>query len=426
MPLLGRLKKRIGEVCGGISRLEKECATKKLENGDEKKPGMCLELTQLYAQLSIMRQLILVDVASLLSDVSESDDSNDLTGVANNVLNMVKKEQIADKDVLQFLVDPMNNPDKRLIIAELINSPQKYETLNDYLHTLNSKVEGTVFKKQVVACSGPNLRCDCRAFEVGYYDDLKMSSNKDNWNEKIQSLFIPFKMKVNAYTETRSGGKTLGPYYGPIVHGKIFESGKWSSLDVKIADGDGEDGTKMVRICEAEYMKSTGYCDLIPLPEFRTKTIQMNNFHGSSWSSIVVNSIYVPKGYRVMGVAQNAKHISGWSYGPITVNKRCNGSQYGQYKKLFVEKTTKDTSRMVTFCDEENLNGRCYKDDKSRNHLITVRFVFIRLILLFGYALSLFHVSLRYKCLHVISKFSENVNLHTKRGVKIILRDQMN
>ena len=381
MLLLGRLKKRIGEVCGGLSRLEGDCATKALENGDEKKPGMCLELTQLYAQLSIMRQLILVDIASLLSDVSEVDESNDLTGVANNVLNMVKKEQIADKDVLQFLVDPMNNPDKRLIIAELINSPQKYETLNDYLHTLHKKVDGTVFKKKVVACSGPNLRCDCRAFKVGRYDDLKMSSDQDNWNDKIRSLFIPFKMKVHAHTDAWSGGKNLGPYYGPIVHGKIFESGRWSTLRVENTEGDGEDGTKMVRICEAEYMKSIGYCDLIPLPR-HTETIQMNNFHGSNWSSVVVNSIYVPKGYKVKGIAENVKYISGWSYGPITVNRRCSGSQYGKFKKLVIKKIFKDTSRMVMFCDEENLNGRCYKDDKSRNHLITVSSAYTHLMLL--------------------------------------------
>ena len=75
---------------------EKKLSTAR-ENSDR-----CLEFLNLYADLSILRQLLIADMASLVGSVG-------LNGTAINLLSLTEKEKISDKEILLFLLDPINN-----------------------------------------------------------------------------------------------------------------------------------------------------------------------------------------------------------------------------------------------------------------------------------------------------------------------------
>ena len=60
----------------------------------------CLEFINLYADLSILRQLLIADMASLVGSVG-------LKGTAINLLSLTDKEKASDKEIILFLLDPI-------------------------------------------------------------------------------------------------------------------------------------------------------------------------------------------------------------------------------------------------------------------------------------------------------------------------------
>ena len=364
------MKKRIGELCAGKAFVnpksgDDNCHTAKLEKEDETQLTNCLEMAQLYATLSIQRQLILTDMASLLSQ-----DEIQLHATANNFLHLIKKEQMGDKKLLGFLTDPRNNPDKRMIIANLTNNPDKYGILNKYLTTIDEKIEGALFNKEVVVCTGQMLRCECIGLEKGFYGNLASLGRYGT----IQSMYIPNGRVVRVSDDLdlgNAGTEPLGPYYGPMVHGKMVLSGSnghIKSIEIKETKVD---GTNAVRFCEKPNMDPTGYCDILPLPTNgeTEKTVDMNNFHVHSWSGNVINSIFVPRGYKLTAERANGNINYGDVYGKIAINKNCAKPAPIKFKKITIKETTVIGEKMVTFCDEKGLGGRCYRDTQSRTSL---------------------------------------------------------
>ena len=62
----------------------------------------CLEFLNLYSDLSILRQLLIVDMASLLGSNKNMEE------ISKNLLRLIEKEKVTDKDLLMFLHDPIN------------------------------------------------------------------------------------------------------------------------------------------------------------------------------------------------------------------------------------------------------------------------------------------------------------------------------
>ena len=365
----GRMKKRIGELCAGKAFVNPDnCETATLSTEEETQLTNCLEMAQLYATLSIQRQLILTDMASLLSQ-----DEIKLHATANNFLHLIKKEQMGDKKLLGFLTDPQNNPDKRMIIANLTNNPDKYGILNKYLTTIDEKIEGALFNKEVVVCSGQMLRCECLGLDVGLYGNLVVFGRF----KSIQSMYIPNGRVVRVSDDEdlgNIGGEPLGPYFGPMVHGKLVLSGsngQIASMEIKETDVD---GTNAVRFCEKPNMDPTGYCDILPLPTNgeTEKTVDMNGFHVHRWNENVINSIFVPRGYKLSAERENGNINYGDVFGKIAINKNCEKPSPIKFKKITIKETPVIGEKMVTFCDGKGLGGRCYRDTQNRTSLAAV------------------------------------------------------
>ena len=67
-----------------------------------KRSDRCLEFANLCCDLSVIRQLLLTDMASLLAEAG-------LHGVQDVLLKLIKQEQEADRKLLMVLEDPTNH-----------------------------------------------------------------------------------------------------------------------------------------------------------------------------------------------------------------------------------------------------------------------------------------------------------------------------
>ena len=82
-----------------------DCAS---DDGDENKirgehADRCLEFLNLYSDISILRQLLIADMASVIGSFQSMDK------LALNLLKLTDKEKLSDKDIVMFLLDPINN-----------------------------------------------------------------------------------------------------------------------------------------------------------------------------------------------------------------------------------------------------------------------------------------------------------------------------
>ena len=73
-----------------------------MTKADNEKAGKCLEFINLYCELSILRQMIMVDISSLTASVG-------LNATAKNLLNLIDSEQNHDKQIVKFLLNPINH-----------------------------------------------------------------------------------------------------------------------------------------------------------------------------------------------------------------------------------------------------------------------------------------------------------------------------
>ena len=165
----GKLKARIGEKC------EKPGD----KDADKAKVTACLNFVKLYCEVSILRQLILADMASLLSELSELKPTQaHLKTTGNNILHIIKKEQENDKAILAPFADPVNQKEKRYTIAILYTTIEEYKVLNSYMQTLHEKkdgikktgdtnvVGGSIFKEYVLGCVDQMLQGICVRFDT--------------------------------------------------------------------------------------------------------------------------------------------------------------------------------------------------------------------------------------------------------------------
>ena len=112
----------------------------------------CLAFVDLYSELSILRKLVLIDVASLLK--------NKYGATTDNLIEMYRKEFDTDVELLRFLIDPINYPSSRLIVASFYQQHHRHESTAHFLNIL-----ATVFPqlkgKGVMVCLGEALAGQC-------------------------------------------------------------------------------------------------------------------------------------------------------------------------------------------------------------------------------------------------------------------------
>eukprot|EP00794_Sanderia_malayensis_P000673 gene673-1340_t len=329
LPVFGVLKTRIAEKCEKPSK-------------DKNKARNCLNFVKLYAELSILRQLILTDMASLLSEMAETDGQESLEATGNNILHMIKKEQESDKTVFAPFADPLNQMYKRYTIAILFSSVEEYAVLNAYMNTLHQMRDGlkvaedantdggAIFRDYVLGCIDPMLQGTCAKFETKEYSNLA----DIEMDRRISSVFIPKGRSLTA-GRARSTDAAVGPFIGPVVHGQVLMDDLWTSLTVSTTT-DSID--KYVRVCEKEGMDATGRCDYIKNTQRTQEFVLSSGIHGSgSWSN-KITSMYVPAGKMVLGYVADTKWARGPYYGPQLYNKT-------------------------------DLKGRCFRDRRNRDTL---------------------------------------------------------
>ena len=373
--ILGKLKARIGEKCEKPGN----------EAKDDAKVTACLNFVKLYCEVSILRQLILTDMASLLSELSELKPTQaHLKTTGNNILHIIKKEQKNDKAILAPFADPLNHKQKRYTIAILYANSEEYKVLNSYMQTLHEKkngmkktgdsngVGGSIFKDYVLGCEHRMLQGICVRFatatEYKKLSDIEMAS-------KISSVFIPRGRLIKAWQGHDFSGLELGPFIGHVVHGQVAGEDSWKSLKVE-STTDSID--THVRFCENENMNPSLMCDSTDVIEKvylgpTARGRDTDNVHGSSWNN-KISSIYVPAGKSVSGYErEGSKKIFGPYYGPQLVKKVCTSSdsKWGVMHIMHAVQDADDANKMVLFCDEVDLKGRCYRDNALKRRVLT-------------------------------------------------------
>ena len=125
----------------------------------------CLAFVDLYTELSILRKLVLVDIASLLK--------SKYGATADNVIEMYRKEFETDMELLRFLIDPINYPSSRLVVASFYQQRHRHESTAHFLNIL-----ATVFpqfkSKGVVVCLEEALAGQC----------YQMKEVRDNFHKR--------------------------------------------------------------------------------------------------------------------------------------------------------------------------------------------------------------------------------------------------
>jgi len=313
------------------------------------KANRCLEFANLYADLSLLRQILLADMAALLSQLGQNK-------TADNLLLLLSQEQKADMNVLKFLTNPINYKSQRYADTLFYSSLEKYPTLLAYLSKLNKDAEKEhsrnpnqkFMRDNLMICDNTLLTGGCEAFE---YEEQK--PNLYSWQEKISSFFVSANREVVMYESTDYRGKQYGPFYGPAVYGIIPGAKKYNSLKVTESD---KDATKMMRVCDKENLDMEGECGTFDFGEYKDLANPWGPGKGSNWAERI-ESVSIPKGMKVrFYYSKNFVSYAGRTYGPGVINKLCTANKW---KSMKVERTNYTSTQRVQICQGTKMSGVC-------------------------------------------------------------------
>jgi len=329
------------------------------KNELQNKANRCLEFCNLYADLSLLRQILLADMASLLLEINRTETSTTL-------LRLLSQEQEEDKNIYKFFAEPINYRKRRYVIAQFYAGIEKYPTLSAYLITLqksSEKENKTFIEPSVMFCRGLGLTGDC-------YSE---STAKDipryyAWNDKLISLYVSAGKQVYGYehqnyNENRNGLR-YGPYYGPAIYGKIPTGNPSGTSSVKIMNSTINAGD-LLRVCEEADFKVTGSCQLFDVGTYRDLRTPFKigeEWKGPSWNNRI-KSISIPAGMKITASTNtnnNGGTRLGPYYGPQIMNNVCHE---GMWSYLKIERTETVRTQMIKICRGEGLSGFC--DDIS-------------------------------------------------------------
>ncbi|XP_047145950.1 uncharacterized protein LOC101235957 [Hydra vulgaris] len=244
----GLLKFQIDKYCD--CAVENPSDEEKIRKAKESS-DRCLEFLNLYAELSILRQLLIADMASLVGSVG-------LNSTAINLLSLTEKEKISDKEIILFLLDPLNNINQRFCIAQYFGVPDKYPTLQAYLASLTELSTGEIASKQVVICSQKLLLGLCYKLEPKNYYQKDLLG----WASAIRSIYVSDGLVAYGYSSDQLKGASYGPFPGATVIG--LTPGDWKSIKISPLT----EKKKYVRVCENEKLSQDGRCDELAVNDY--------------------------------------------------------------------------------------------------------------------------------------------------------------
>jgi len=393
------------------------------EKQDElnKNSDRCLEFVNLYCDLSILRQLLVADMASFMTE-------NNLAATAKTLLTLVAKEQRSDMDLLRFVYDPINFKNQRYVDAKYYSAVEKYATLTNYLKKLESIsmmeteensdpaiIPQKLMKEMVMQCTDSQLKNDC--FEnkaIGKFNKV----NLNDWGTKMQSFYLSTDRMLTGFRTENFGGAKYGPYYGPGLYTVTNLEKSFKSFEIKKND---KKEVKMLRVCEKENMDSSGECEVFPEGNYTklydaktTSTIdgsgscifpfkrkanyrphdectRLDQTDNQFWCATVLNSegvwsswnfcllgknwedritsMSIPAGMMVTGY--DNEDYTGTAYGPFygpdTISKL---HKPNTWSSITFMPTKTSTTAMIKICGGVNLGGYCdYLDPPKQKNV---------------------------------------------------------
>ena len=141
--LFGKLQKSISSYC----------------ESDETR-SFCLKTIKAYIELSIGKQLILIQVLSLFfGDESNTQKTQSYESLESSLINLFRSQREADLKVLGSFFNPLESTKTRTIIFELYYKQEDHEIIINYLLSLHR--EHNLFKQEVYICEELELRGMC-------------------------------------------------------------------------------------------------------------------------------------------------------------------------------------------------------------------------------------------------------------------------
>lgn len=147
--LFGKLQKSISSYC----------------ESDETS-SFCLKTIKAYIELSIGKQLILIQVLSLFfGDEINTQRKQGYESLESSLINLFLSQREADLKVLGFFFSPLESTKTRTIIFELYYKQEDHEIIINYLLSLHR--ENNLFKQEVYICEELELRGMCGVVPFG-------------------------------------------------------------------------------------------------------------------------------------------------------------------------------------------------------------------------------------------------------------------
>lgn len=320
----------------------------------------CMGLVVSYARLASSRVMLLTRMAGItqraefyFEGIVKGDSPNkeklvrkqqSMGQYKENFIYLAKQQRNADKDVLRFIVDPMNQFRSKRVIHELLSNPQKFPILMQYLLSLDEEFGFLIDNNAVVLCPDSQLGGLCTKMEVS------TSGKYQKWEStdvKIMSWFVPAGLQVSMKD---TDNKEYGPFIGSLSYSPTSIATLNQFLVEKMV-GELSDSSENLVLCN-----TVGMCDTIDYG--KRGEIKLQSYHGIDFSTL--QSIHVPDGLKVnlLKYEDNKKDVkkrNGPLVGPfkqVGINSGC----FSGWSHIKVEKADDkdDGKKMVEACNIDN------------------------------------------------------------------------
>lgn len=339
----GKLKEAISKYCAAGFLREGTTSDEKTKNDKEviRKAKNCATFVRLYCGIALQRQFLLIDMAAVINDAG----SPTLKQTGINFVYMLTKEQEKDQEVLRFLVDPINFPNRRYAVAYFFDEPNSNNLAEIYIKTLGDTFPGS-YKPGVMACKKYKLQGRCISLEKVPF------LVKDDFS----SVFVPYGKKITKVTVQRSSSDDVELNHrclGASVCNNVLKLNSAypdrTSAYLHVEETD-ESVSDEVKFCKAEQEDSSTkikyrLCRTIGQTSHRSLDFGTISFVG------LVDLVTIPEKLCLL-VARVGQHA-----GPDKISNVCAKSSWEYFQIL--EKG--EGMKFVKVCSEVNLEGVCYR-----------------------------------------------------------------
>lgn len=330
-------------------KIEKFCFVGPFVDADKTKKDLdvkrCLGLVKGYLKLSILKQLLLAEMAGLCQEATGCYyDYKKLSGLTDNFFELIKEAQVLDEKVLGFLADPMGSVSARYTIYKLYSVPEDNMEIIEYLRRMDINADADTEAKKmdkmfnqdgVVICSKQYFQGLCQLV-----DKKEGTQTLSNWKDTM-SMFIPPGLAVKGTVDKTA----IGPFQGLAVYSSAKELLQLNTLEVYESEID---LATTVRICTGN-----AWCDMIEAKETQ-QGLDKESFHGIKMTKL--ESISIPSGMQVTLINEGKSKVAGPFYGEITL-KDISAHKWKQI--IATISPDQNAADMVTVCEQEEFQGYC-------------------------------------------------------------------